>query len=632
MCGIAGVLNLTSRAPIDPEGLRLANDSLHHRGPDDEGMLVEPDFGMAARRLSIIDLPGGHQPMANEGGTLHIAYNGETYNYRELRTELESRGHRFRTRSDTEVVLHGYEQWGREGLLQRLRGMYAFGIWNRSEQTLFLARDRMGMKPLYLAEYEGRLYFASEIRAILAQARMPRRANLTALPMYMRVGFVTAPHTMFEGIRKLPPAHYAYVEDGRVTIQEYWRLTYEEMEPARPEAEVVEEFLERLRESVRYHLVSDVPIGSLLSGGIDSTVNVALIKEKIQVPFKTVTVGFEPEGYDEVDRAAASARALGTDHHSFVFAQDAMDDFPRLMAHQEEPVARTTFAALYHLFKACRELGLKVVLTGEGADELLGGYHWHRREYLPGFALRLPRPLLALLASGPFSRSLWQARRQAERWSHGKPLDMKAHYQDLIHIGNRNTGTGLLSPDVRQALRKSPPDPVLGFWENWMTAVSDQPYFKQILWVQSRTRMADYINHNVDRMSMAHSIEARPPFLDHKLWEFCARLPTHLMLSGLSPNETEKYILREACRGLVPEQARLRKKKPLRVPYEVWLTRESLPEWAENALSERQLREVGLFDPGAVHRLRRAYLTGASNEATLLMAVLIAQLWADMFL
>jgi asparagine synthase (glutamine-hydrolysing) len=631
MCGITGVLNLRSDLPVDPKALRRANDALRHRGPDDEGMFAEPNFGMAVRRLSIIDLPGGHQPMSNEDGTLHIAYNGETYNYKELRAELESLGHRFRTRSDTEVVLHGYEQWGGEGLLEKLRGMYAFAVWNRSDRSLFLARDRMGVKPLYVAEHEGRLYFSSEIRGILSHAPIPRKANSIALPMYMRVGFVTAPYTLFEGIRKLPPAHYLYAEHGRITVKEYWRLAYGAA-PPRPEAELIEEFLDRLRESVRLHLVSDVPTGALLSGGIDSTANAALMRESTGEPFKTVTVGFEPEDFDEVDHAAASARALGTDHHSFLFSQEAMDDFPRVMAHQEEPSARTTFAALYYLFQACREQGLKVVLTGEGADELLGGYHWHRRGYLPGFALRLPGTLRGLLERDPVSRFLWEGRRQAGRLLRGKPLDMKTHYQDLIHIGRRSAGNGLLSPEVREALRRIDPDPVLGFWENWMPAVRKEPYLIQILWLQSRTRMVDYINHHVDRMSMAHSVEARPPFLDHKLWEFCARLPLHLMIRGLPPDQTEKYILREACRGVVPEPARVRKKNPLRVPFEAWLARERLPEWAENALSEKQLMNMGLFDPGEVLRLRRAYLAGASNEATLLMAILVAQLWADMFL
>jgi asparagine synthase (glutamine-hydrolysing) len=380
------------------------------------------------------------------------------------------------------------------------------------------------------------------------------------------------------------------------------------------------------------HLVSDVPTGALLSGGIDSTTNVALMKEILEEPFKTVTVGFEPSNYDEVEQAAASARALGTDHHAIRFAEDAMDDLPRLMAHQEEPVARTTFTALYYLFKACREQGLKVVLTGEGADELLGGYHWHREEYLPGFALRLPPQLRTVLAARPVSRVLWEARRQAGRIFRGEPLDMQTHYQDLIHIGDRKTGYGLLSAEVRSALRDTDPDPALGFWSQWAPAVKDEPYLKQVLWIQSRTRLVDYINHHMDRMSMAHSVEARPPFLDHKLWEFCARLPTHLMMRGLPPDQTEKYILRKAGRTFVPEPARLRKKKPLRVPYEVWLSGKSLPEWAENALSESELKRVGLFDARATLRLRQAYLAGASHEATLLMGVLVAQLWARMFL
>jgi asparagine synthase (glutamine-hydrolysing) len=598
---------------------------------------------MAMRRLSIIDLAGGHQPMSNEDGTIHIVYNGEVYNYKDLRIELARQGHSFSTKCDAEVVLHGYEQWGCQGLLKRLRGMYAFAIWNNVKQSLFLARDRMGMKPLYFTEREGRLYFASEIRGLLLHANMPRQFNVLALAAFMKVGFVTAPYTLFEGIRKLLPAHYLFVKAGKMTIHKYWELSFEARR-GHSEAAVVEEFLALLDESVRIHLMSEVPVGALLSGGVDSTTNVALMRRVLQEPFKTVTVGFQPRDYDEVEQAAASARALGTEHYSILFSDHAMDEYPKIIFFQEEPAARATFAALYYLFQACRRNGLKVVLTGEGADELLGGYSWHSKEYLPGFLSRLPdpvrsmlttapmSPVRSMLATAPMSRLLWGARRQLGRILRGKRFEIHEKYEALNRIGEGDSGLNLLSSEVKAELIAINSDPVLEFWANWSPCVVKQPYFQQLLWIQSRTRLVDYINHNLDRMSMAHSIEARPPFLDHKLWEFCATIPPDLMLRGSPPNQTEKYLLREAGRNLVPEPARLRKKKPLRVPYEAWLSQKYLPEWAENALSERQLRKTGLFDPEATLQSRQDFMAGALNKATLLMGVLAVQAWADIFL
>jgi len=643
MCGITGVVNLTNQAPISAKRLRMANETLYHRGPDDEGFFIQPNFGMATRRLSIIDLAGGHQPMSNEDGTIHIVYNGEVYNYKDLRIELARQGHSFSTKCDAEVVLHGYEQWGCHGLLRKLRGMYAFAIWNNVEKSLFLARDRMGMKPLYFTEQEGRLYFASEIRGLLLHANMPRKVNVLALAAFMKVGFVTAPYTLFEGIRKLLPAHYLFLKDGKITIHKYWELSFKARR-VHSEAAVIEEFLALLHESVKIHLMSEVPVGALLSGGVDSTTNVALMRRVLQEPFKTITVGFQPKDYDEVEQAAASARALGTEHHSILFSDHAMDEYPKIIFFQEEPVARATFAALYYLFQACRQNGLKVVLTGEGADELLGGYSWHSKEYLPGFLSRLPDPVRSMLTTAPMSRVrsmlatasmsrlLWEARGQLGRILKGKRFEIHEKFQALNRIGDGDTGLNLLSSEVRAELNAIDSGPVLEFWANWTPCVVKQPYFQQLLWIQSRTRLVDYINHNVDRMSMAHSIEARPPFLDHKLWEFCATIPADLMLHGSPPHQTEKYLLRAAGRNLVPEAPRLRKKKPLRVPYEAWLSRKCFPEWAANALSERQLRKTGLFDPDATLQLRQAFLAGALNKATLLMGVLAVQVWADTFL
>lgn len=631
MCGIIGVLNLADHEPPDPERLLEANNTLHHRGPDDEGMLVQPKIGMAMRRLSIIDVAGGHQPISNEDGTIQIVYNGEVYNHEDLRAELEALGHQFRTNSDTEAVLHAYEQWGAEGCLERLRGMYAFAIWDGPAQTLFLARDRMGIKPLYYIEYGGRFYFGSEIRGMLLHSGLPRQVNLVALEAFMAVGFVTSPHSIFKGVNKLPPAHYLLVRDGQISIHKYWELTYETTR-ARSSPEVVEEFRELLKESVDMHLMSEVPLGALLSGGIDSTTNVALIQESATTPLKTVTVGFEAFGYNEADAAALSARALGTDHRQIMFTGSSMDAYPRALYHREEPMADATFAAEYYLFKACREEGLTVVLTGEGADELLGGYYWHRGDAMTRPFLRMPYPVRMMLAASPWVRRRGEAGMRMGRILRDAPTAVHTRYQAWIRTGEPAFRNRLFSPQVKAALNDNDPQPILESWADHLSAVRGQSAFQQMLWLQSRTRLVERMNHSVDRMSMAHSIETRPPFLDHKLWEFCATIPDDLKLHGSFLNLVEKYILREATKDLIPEAVRLRKKKGLLVPYDPWLSQPRLSDWAEAALSETQLKKTGLFDPGAVLGLRRAHQAGESDTADLLMGVLAIQTWAHLFL
>jgi asparagine synthase (glutamine-hydrolysing) len=627
MCGIVGVLNLTNREPVGPERLRAGSDALVHRGPDDDGVFVSRDVGLATRRLSIVDLDHGHQPMSNEDGTVHIAYNGEVYNHGELRRELVSLGHTFRTHADTEALLHGYEQWGKEGLLGRLRGMFAFAIWDDSEQTLLLARDRMGIKPLYFAEYDGRLYFASEIRSLLVHSEMPRRVDLPALDVFMTLGFVTSPHTMFSGVRKLPPAHYLCAKGGAVSTRKYWELSYETKHTGSAAA-IVDEFRTRFQDSIDTHLMSDVPVGALLSGGVDSTATAAFMRNTMKAPFKTITIGFEDGGLDETAYAAASARELGTEHHSIRFTGDSMADYPAMLYHLEEPFARPTHAALYHVFKACRERGLKVVMTGEGADELLGGYSWHRSGFLERALSRLPLSVRNAFGGGTGLPRLGRASRNLVRSIRGVPTQVHERYLSLIRTAHPDLARSVFSARVESELVAGAAPSILDAWSEWMPCVEGRSEFDQMLWIQSRTRMPDYINHGLDRMSMAHSVEARPPFLDHKLWEFCASIPTGLKLR----NSTEKFLLREAGRNLIPEAARVRPKAPLQVPYPRWVAQPRLPEWAEAALGAERLRTTGLFDAAVVTGLRREVQAGVPRKATLLMSVLSVQVWAHMFL
>ncbi|HMR63180.1 MAG TPA: asparagine synthase (glutamine-hydrolyzing) [Anaerolineae bacterium] len=679
MCGISGIYALNGE-PIKPEALEAQIETLVHRGPNQGATYVSPGrvCGLGIRRLSIIDVAGGQQPLRNETGSVQLVYNGETYNHLELRAELEALGQRPLTHSDGEVIVHGYEVWGPEGMLQRLRGMAAFALWDERQQQLLLGRDRFGIKPLYYAEQAGRLYFASEIKAILADPAFPRRVNLTALDAMLRLGFVPGPATMFEGIYKLPPAHYLIARNGTSSIKPYWQLTYEPL-GSPSEVEAAEQFLALLKEAVQLRLMSEVPLGALLSGGLDSGTLTALLvaaqngghfvdartntlslrnnnqpsgsalqssnpstplRARPSTPLrarpstslranpptlyssslKTISLGFDQPGYDESDLALALARRFKTDHRPVMMTAADFDDYPVVMQHLEEPQCSATALPLYKLYQACRQAGLTVVLTGEGADELLGGYHWHRGDALVRPLLALPRSLRRAIAASPLPMSV-AARRVLRRGAREIP----SRYQDWLAVGEADQTRRLLSPEGRGQVTGRE-NRLLHAWGESLLNGSTGP-LHQMLWLQSRTRLVDFINFEVDKMSMAHSIEARVPFLDHKLWAYCAGLPAHYKLKG----RTEKYLLRQAVKDLLPESTRRRSKQGLAAPYAQWLRANRLPDWAEESLSEVNLRRAGLFDPAAVAALRSAHQAGQPHLSPLLMGVLSTQVWLKEF-
>ncbi len=624
MCGITGLYSLNG-PPISPAEIIAQTETILHRGPDEGGHYLSPhrNCGLGIRRLSIIDVAGGQQPLHNEQHTIHLVYNGETYNHRALRRALEQAGHRPHSHSDAEVVLHGYEEWGVAGVLHRLRGMGAFALWDEARQQLFLARDRFGIKPLYYAEWQGRLYFASEIKAILARSGFPRHINLAALEAMLTVGFVPGPATMFAGIYKLPPGHFLLARDGSFRIKPYWQLDYQP-DPHLREAEAAETFLALLREAVQLRLMSEVPLGALLSGGLDSGTLVALANEQgagnRAAPLKTVSIGFEQPGYNEASLAHHLAEIIGTAHQPVTFSTADFELYPTVLEHLEEPQASATAVPIYKLYQACREAGLTVVLTGEGADELLGGYFWHRGDALVRPLLRLPGPLRRWLAASSLPMSA-PARRVLQRGA----ADIASRYRDWLAVGEAVYQPRLLSAAVRHALAQNGG---ADFLSQWTASLSPDAHpLHQMLQVEARTRMVDFINFEVDKMSMAHSVEARVPFLDHKLWEFCATLPAHYKLK----RGVEKHLLRQATRSLLPDETRTRRKKGLAAPYAAWLRTERLPDWVETALSPQALAGTGLFNPETVLALRQAHRAGQPHLGPLLMGVLSTQLWVDRF-
>ena len=667
MCGITGIYSLDGN-PVQTEVISAQIETIVHRGPNQGGYYLSPRkiCGLGIRRLSIVDVQGGDQPLHNEDNSVHLVYNGETYNHTDLRHELKSLGHQLCSHSDAEVVLHGYEAWGAESILRRMRGMAAFALWDENERQLLLGRDRFGIKPLYYATHAGRLYFGSEIKTILAQPNFPRRVNLQALTAMLTLGFVPGPATMFEGIYKLPPAHFLLAQNGSLQIKRYWHLDYVPTATL-SQQEAADQFLSLLEEAVALRLMGEVPLGALLSGGLDSGTLVALVQiglNQFTTPhsaqigtigrriaqsmtdlslnvwkadhhlagnslglehkLQTMSIGFEHVAYDESARAQEMAQFIGTNHQRLTFLDRSFDDYPAIMRHLEEPQCSATAVPIYKLYQACHQAGLTVVLTGEGADELLGGYHWHKGDALMRPLLALPESLRHILAASPLPMSD-AARRVLRRGA----KDVNIRYRDWLEVEGGTYRCRLLSSDVNAALEVDKVNPLLTNWtQNLYQQPATVPPLHQTLWLESRTRMVDFINFEVDKMSMAHSIEARVPFLDHKLWEFCATLPVHYKLKG----QTEKHLLRCATKGLLPHPTRMRRKQGLAAPYAAWLRADQLPAWAEEALTSTRLRQAGLFAPQVVQNLRQAHQAGEPNLGPLLMGVLSTQIWYEQFI
>lgn len=625
MCGIVGLV-----APeVDRASLERANDMIQHRGPDDSGIYIGGGVGLGARRLSIIDLAGGHQPLSNEDDTVWITYNGEVFNAPQLRTELERCGHHFRTHTDTEVIVHGYEEWGDE-VVARLRGMFAFGLWDGRRGRLLVARDRLAIKPLYYAQDSGRVAFASEITPLFTLLpSLTRRPNDESLTHLFAWGYIPTPLTPFADIHKLPAAHMLIVEKGQIIVKRYWQLQFSEQKAAdrwplavneatpaanrQPLAafpDAVAQFRDHLREAVAVWRLSDVPVGSLLSGGIDSSALALLLTEISGGPIHTFTMGFAAATHDESHLARDFARHIGSHHHELHFDEGAFDYLPAVIRHMETPQTSATSIPIYLLYKACREAGFKVVLTGEGADELLGGYHWFDGDRRMRPLLGLPTPVRHLLAKLPGVMSAAARRVLAQA-----PQDPTERYF-LWHQ--------LTTPAQREALlagqlvSQSASQPV----SHPSVSHSLSP-LHHFLALEAQTRLADFINDEVDRMSMANSVEARPPFLDHLLWEWCAARPPEYKLS----RQGNKLLLRQAMKGKLPPALSRRTKKGLATPHALWWRREKLPAWAEECLHPAALAQTGFFHRDTVQNLRLTHQAGHADYSRLLTGVLTTQLW-----
>jgi len=606
MCGICGVVSASGS--VDPERLAAMSGTLVHRGPDSAGEFADGTVGLAARRLSIIDLETGDQPIANEDGTLHVVQNGELYNYRELRRELERAGHTFRTQGDTEVLLHLYEEHG-DGFAERLRGMFAVAVWDAPRRRLVLARDRFGIKPLYYRETGGELAFASELRAL------PRGdIDLDALEAFLAFNSIPAPLTIFREARKLPPGHLLLWEEGAVRLERFARP---EPLPERDDeqAELVEELRSRLRDSVRAHLVSDVPVGVLLSGGVDSALLAALAAEESSEPLRTFSIGFEERTFDELADARRVAERYGTRHRELVLRPDAALLLPALADAFDEPFADSSALPTY-LVSGLAAAEVKVALSGEGGDELFGGYYTYAADLLAerfGGLARVVRPAVERLPSSSARASFDYRAKRFVRAAHLPPLERHHGWKEIF------------SPDLRAELtgRRSSFDPVDLLRARYAeTAGANE--LARLQDVDLGLYLVDDLLVKTDRASMAHSLEARVPYLDTVVTNLALALPTRHKVRGLS----KKVLLRKAAEPLLPREIVHGKKRGFSIPAAAWL-RGDLEPFARETLSAETLRRQGFFQPKVVQRLLDHHVAGREDLSRQLWGLLAFTLWHE---
>ena len=606
MCGICGLA--TKRGPVDPERLRAMSATLVHRGPDSDGELLDGPVGLAARRLSIIDLEGGDQPIANEDGTVHVVQNGELYNFRELRAELEQAGHRFSTRSDTEVLVHLYEEHG-EGFAERLRGMFAVAIWDSRRRRLVIARDRFGIKPLYYRDEAGELTFASELRAL------PRgEVDPDALEAFLAFNSVPAPFSIFAGTRKLPAGHLLVWQDGETRVERYARPVPAEVRDE-DSAELAEELRARLRDSVRAHLIADVPVGVLLSGGVDSSLLAALAAQESGEAVHTFSIGFEERSFDELDDARSVASMYGTRHEELTLRPDAALLLPRLAETFDEPFADSSALPTY-LVSELAARHVKVALSGEGGDELFGGYYTYAADLL---ALRVGRfapgvrPLVERLPSSSRRASFDYKAKRFVRGAALPPLERHHAWKEIF------------SPDVRAELtgRRSGYDPV-----DLLRARFEETEGAELLTrlqdVDLGTYLVDDLLVKTDRASMAHSLEARVPYLDPVVAGLAQSLPTRLKVRGLR----KKVLLRKAAAPLLPRRIVYGRKRGFSIPAAAWL-RGELEPFARDVLAPDTLRRQGFFRPEPVERLIDRHVAGEEDLSRQLWGLLAFTLWHE---
>src|SRR5215213_659263 len=629
MCGITGWANMDGRTP-PPEGgqalLHAMCERMTHRGPDSEGLMVSTGVALGMRRLAIIDLQTGEQPARSEDGQVAVILNGEIYNYRELRADLESRGHRFRSESDTEVLPHLYEEYGAE-MVHHLNGMFAFALWDERRRRLFIARDRFGEKPLYWGVFDNTLLFASEAKVLLAHPSVRPGLNLDALRQYLSFDYVPAPLSIYEGINKLTAAHTLTVEDGRVEVRPYWRLSYKKPEHAPSEEEAAAKLRELLEDSVRMRLVSDVPLGVLLSGGVDSSTVAAMAVRASSEPVKTFSISFAESSFDESSYARAVAKFLGTDHHEERLSVDlAANLVGEIGSWMDEPFSDPSLVPTYLLSRFTRK-HVTVALGGDGGDELFAGYPMYAGLRWAELYKRVPQsirgaiiePLVRLMPVKTKNLSLDY---KALRFVTGAKYDTVARHHVWFGSFTPEEQTELLT---HEALAASDGE-IYADARQIAAECDNEDLVTRMQSVDTRLYLAEDILTKVDRASMAVSLEVRAPFLDPRVAEFAASLPCNYKLRG----QKTKYILKKAVKEMLPSFVTRRGKKGFGVPVAEWL-KEKLRPLARDLLSPERVRRAGVFNANYVARLQNEHERGVANHRKLLWTLLMFELWHESF-
>ena len=628
MCGICGIFNHERTRRVERSTLATMNRQITHRGPDDEGLFVDGNVGIAMRRLSIIDVKSGHQPLSNETGDIWIVYNGEIYNHENLRKDMQARGHTYRTKSDTESIVHLYEEYGRD-CVQYLQGMFAFAIWDQKRRVLFGARDRLGIKPFYFRHENGTLLFGSEIKTILAYPGVKAEFNRGTLGEYLAFGYTSGADTMFSGIHKLMPGHWFELnEAGDWKTGQYWDLRVTPDDGSLPEKHYVEMYRDGLEKAVSSHLMSDVPLGVFLSGGVDSSAVAALTKRIRKDPVETFSVGYAEAAFSELGYAQEVATHIGTKHHEVrVSKEEFFDALPRLIWHEDEPIVWPSSVALFFVAKLARER-VTVVLTGEGSDETLGGYTryaltlWNARAdalyrgITPALLRQKVRGAIQSNALGATMQRRLEHTflgRDGARWE-------SFYFDNFYSAFAASEQISLLTPEARRAGGDVYGN-VMGAWEN-----SGGDLLHKLLYTDIKTYLVELLMKQ-DQMSMAASIESRVPFLDHVLVEQAMRIPTKYLLEGLSG----KMILKRALEDILPRDILYRKKMGFPTPWSRWLQGDQLAEVESMLTSDRSVAR-GLFQVDALRQIFEEHRKGRRDHTNRIWRLMNLEIWHRVFI
>jgi len=625
MCGIVGIVRNDGKS-IDEELLTRMNNAIRHRGPDDDGFYVNGSVGLGMRRLAIIDLKGGAQPIHNQDRSSWIVFNGEIYNYLELREKLEKLGHTFYTNSDTEAIVHAYDQFGAD-CPKHLRGMFAFAIWNERTQELFLARDRVGKKPLLYAHVNAQLIFGSEFSALLLHPDVSRDIQPEALDYYLSFMCIPAPLTAYRAIRKLEPGHWLRWRKGEIELQRYWQPDFTKKVQL-SEEEAGERTVEILRDAVRVRLMSEVPLGAFLSGGIDSSAVVALMSQESSERVKTFSIGFDEQDFSELHHARRIAEHVGAEHHEFIVRPDALEVLPTLVEHYGEPYADSSAVPTYYVAKETRK-HVTVALNGDGGDESFAGYERYIAMGLTEKYRRVPsflresviKETVNLIPSSPLKRSRVKS---AKRLLDAVALPRVDRYARWVSVFNEQTKQPLYSDHFREQTQAAD---ATGILAEWFKRANGIGVVDAMLLTDQMTYLPNDLLVKVDIATMAVSLEARSPFLDHHVIEFAASLPQNLKLRRL----TSKYLLKKVLRKLLPSENLKRRKMGFGVPVGHWFRGKMQPFLREVLLSEKALRR-GLFKPEEVRQLIELHVRGERDYSQQLWTLLMLELWFNRFI